>query len=47
MIEQILSLLDIAPKGKSELIDFAKGKEKKPETIKELKNYIQWLSLKK
>lgn len=42
MIEQVLMLLRHAPKGKSELIDTAKGKYKYPETFKELINYFKW-----
>lgn len=45
MITKIIDLLQHAPKGKSELIDFAKGKEKYPETLKELKSKI-WQSKK-
>lgn len=42
MIEQILQLLEHAPKYKSELIDTAKGKYKYPENLKELINYFKW-----
>jgi hypothetical protein len=42
MIELILKSLEIAPKGKSKLIDRAKGKYKHPENFKELLNHIKW-----
>ena len=47
MIELILKGLAVAPKGKSELIDRAKGKYKYPETFKELKQYLIWQLRKK
>jgi hypothetical protein len=47
MIELILKGLAIAPKGKSEIIDTAKGKYKYPEKFKELINHIQWQLRKK
>lgn len=46
MLKLINELIQIAPKGKSELIDFAKGKYKFPENFKELKDYNQWRKLK-
>lgn len=35
-MRNIIELLQIVPKGKSELIDIAKGKHKLPLTIKEV-----------
>ena len=43
MIEIILTLLKDAQKGKTDTIDFAKGKKKLPENYKEFKQYIKWL----
>jgi hypothetical protein len=42
MLKLIIELLKIAPNGECETIDFAKGKNKLPETFKELKQYNQW-----
>ena len=42
MIPQLLKALEKAPKHKSELIDFAKGKYKYPSNFKELIKYIKW-----
>ena len=42
MLKLINELLQMAPKGQSETIDFAKGKYKFPENFKELKEYNQW-----
>ena len=41
MIEMILTLLKDAPKGKTDTIDFAKGKKKLPENFTELKQYLK------
>lgn len=46
MLKIIIEMLKLAPKGKSETIDFAKGKYKFPENFKELKDYNQWRKLK-
>jgi len=35
-MRNIIALLQIVPKGKSEIIDIAKGKHKLPLTLKEL-----------
>ena len=43
MIEIILTLLKDAPKGKTDAIDFAKGKKNLPENYKEFKQYREWL----
>lgn len=42
MITQILDALQHAPKGKSKVIDRAKGEYKYPENFKELKQAIKW-----
>jgi hypothetical protein len=42
MIKNILDMLPYAQLGQSELIDIAKGKNKLPENLKELKKAMQW-----
>jgi hypothetical protein len=42
MIKNILYMLPYAQLGQSELIDIAKGKNKLPENLKELKKAMQW-----
>lgn len=40
MIKQILDMLPYVEYGESKLIDIAKGKNKLPQTRKELKQYL-------
>lgn len=42
MIKNILDMLPYAKIGQSELIDIAKGKNKLPENLKELKKAMKW-----